>query len=120
MGIPRIGREKLPMEYNDDWKEAIFEAAERATNLRLVQACEAAYKEYQTREELGLQHEILLDEKRIKGEEERRAHFMEEMRKAKILNGEQFLNIGHGWKNRTRIGQKKTDYHGSFSYIRAI
>lgn len=78
----------LPMEYNDDWKEAIFEAAERATNLRLVQACEAAYKEYQTREELGLQHEILLDEKRIKGEEERRAHFMEEMRKAKILNGE--------------------------------
>lgn len=78
----------FPIEYNDDWKEGIFRAAKRATQLRLVKACEAAYEEYKTREALGLKHELLLDEEHIATEEERRRFFRDKIRQGMILNGE--------------------------------
>jgi len=78
--------EALPMEYNDDWKEGIFRAARRADQLRLAKACDAAFKEYLNREELGLKHEVYLDDDKIKKEEERRAEYNEAIRKGKALS----------------------------------
>jgi hypothetical protein len=80
--------EPLPMEYNDDWREGIFSAARRADQIRLAKACDAAFKDYLGREALRLNHEVHLDDDKIKKEEQRRAQYMEAIRKGMILNGE--------------------------------
>ncbi len=81
--------EPLPMEYNDDWKEAIFGAARRADQLRVAKECDAAFEEYLNREELGLAHEVYLDDDKIGRAQKRRAEYNEAIRRGKILSESQ-------------------------------
>ncbi|HEY9165692.1 MAG TPA: hypothetical protein VIS48_05970 [Candidatus Kryptonia bacterium] len=80
--------EHVPMEFNENWRDAIMAAARLARQLEITKRCKRAYEEYLRREELGLCHELLQDEKDVKTHEKSRSYYLEMVRKGRELKGD--------------------------------
>jgi hypothetical protein len=84
----KCARTPIPMEPHENWRDAIFAAARYARQVEASRACTWAYTDYFQREQLGLPHEITLNEKEIRQEEEWRTQIADEVRRGRVLNGE--------------------------------
>lgn len=82
----RYSEERVPMEYNPDWREAIFAAARRVVQLEVSKGCERVYEDYLRRVQLGLSHELLISEDHLKQAEQFRDHWRKMVKKGKSRN----------------------------------
>lgn len=80
--------EKVPVEFNEDWKAALILAARRFEQKNLADACKQAFKQYMYRTKVGIAHEVHNSDENIKWTRDWSQQIKKNIIEARIINEE--------------------------------
>lgn len=88
IAILKNAGEKVPIEFSDDWRQAVIQAARKYEQKNLAIACKKAFQQYQYRTKIGIAHEVHSSDENIQWAQDWSQQIKNNIIQARTLQGE--------------------------------